>query len=158
MRRSSGGLSEKNVFDLLPVCIGKLMNRPSVRGRIPGGEHQSRDERATNETGSGWPGAAYANMRWTLLKDANKLNLAQLTDLEALVSQYTTSRTARAWLYREQLREILERKQINVVSEMLQQWCTNVMFKNFRLPQVLILTVRIPRDSIRIVVGLLRGR
>jgi len=62
MRRSSGGLSEKNVFDLLPVCIGKLMNRPSVRGRIPGGEHQSRDERATNETGSGWPGAAYANM------------------------------------------------------------------------------------------------
>ena len=66
-------------------------------------------------------------MRWTLLKDANKLNLAQLTDLEALVSQYTTSRTARAWLYREQLREILERKQINVVSEMLQQWCTNVM-------------------------------
>jgi len=66
-------------------------------------------------------------MRWTLLKDANKLNLAQLTDLEALVSQYTTKRTARAWLHREQLRDILERKQINVVSEMLQQWCTNVM-------------------------------
>jgi transposase len=66
-------------------------------------------------------------MRWTLLKDADKLNLAQLTDLEALLSQYTTNRTARAWLYREQLRDILERKQINVVSEMLQQWCTNVM-------------------------------
>jgi transposase len=66
-------------------------------------------------------------MRWTLLKDANKLNLAQLTDLEALVRQYTTKRTARAWLYREQLREILERKQIHVVSEMLWQWCTNVM-------------------------------
>jgi transposase len=66
-------------------------------------------------------------MRWTLLKDADKLNLAQLTDLEALVSQYTTNRTARAWLYREQLRDILERKQINVVSEMLHQWCTNVM-------------------------------
>jgi transposase len=66
-------------------------------------------------------------LRWTLLKDADKLNLAQLTDLEALVSQYTTNRTARAWLYREQLRDILERKQINVVSEMLHQWCTNVM-------------------------------
>jgi transposase len=66
-------------------------------------------------------------MRWTLLKDADKLNLAQLTELEALVSQYTTNRTARAWLYREQLRDILERKQINVVSEMLHQWCTNVM-------------------------------
>jgi hypothetical protein len=36
-------------------------------------------------------------------------------------------RTARAWLYREQLREILERKQINVVSTMLRQWRTNVM-------------------------------
>ncbi|MGF6813079.1 transposase [Paraburkholderia sp. Clong3] len=66
-------------------------------------------------------------MRWTLLKDANKLNLAQLTDLETLVKQYATRRTARAWLYREQLREILERKQIHVVSEMLRQWCTNVM-------------------------------
>src|SRR6195952_3458726 len=66
-------------------------------------------------------------MRWTLLKDANKLNLAQLPDLEALVSQHTTKRTARAWLYREQLRDILERKQINVVSAMLRQWCTNVM-------------------------------
>jgi len=66
-------------------------------------------------------------MRWTLLKDANKLNLAQLTDLEALVRRYATKRTARAWLYREQLREILERKQIHVVSEMLRQWCTNVM-------------------------------
>jgi transposase len=66
-------------------------------------------------------------MRWTLLKDPDKLNLAQLTDLEALVSQFTTKRTARAWLYREELREILERKQINVVSGMLRQWCTNVM-------------------------------
>jgi transposase len=66
-------------------------------------------------------------MRWTLLKDASKLNLAQLTELEALVSQYATKRTARAWLYREQLREILERKQIHVVSSMLRQWCTNVM-------------------------------
>ena len=35
-------------------------------------------------------------MRWSLLKDADKLNLAQLTDLEALISQYTTNRTARA--------------------------------------------------------------
>jgi transposase len=65
-------------------------------------------------------------MRWTPLKDPDKLNLAQLTDLEALVRQYATRRTARAWLYREQLREILERKQIHLVSGMSQQWCTNV--------------------------------
>jgi hypothetical protein len=36
----------------------------------------------------------------------------------------TTVRTARAWLYKEQLREILERKQINVVRSMLEHWCT----------------------------------
>jgi hypothetical protein len=39
---------------------------------------------------------ALKGMRWSLLKDADKLNLAQLTDLEALISQYTTNRTARA--------------------------------------------------------------
>jgi len=66
-------------------------------------------------------------MRWSLLKDAEKLDLAQLTDLEALISQYTTNRTARAWMYREQLREILDRKQIHVVSKMLRRWCGNVM-------------------------------
>ena len=34
--------------------------------------------------------------------------------------------TARAWLYREQLRASLNRKQINVIKRMLHQWCTNV--------------------------------
>jgi transposase len=60
---------------------------------------------------------ALKGMRWSLLKD----------DLEALISQYTTNRTARAWMYREQLREILDRKQIHVVSKMLRRWCTGVM-------------------------------
>jgi Transposase len=31
------------------------------------------------------------------------------------------------WLYREQLRDILDRRQFNIVSAMLAQWCTNVM-------------------------------
>ncbi|MGF6979918.1 hypothetical protein QFZ94_008435 [Paraburkholderia sp. JPY465] len=53
--------------------------------------------------------------------------MAQRADLDALVANVTTKRTARAWLYREQLRDILDRKQINVVSEMLEQWCINVM-------------------------------
>lgn len=30
-------------------------------------------------------------------------------------------------MYREQLREILDRKQIHVVSKMLRRWCTGVM-------------------------------
>jgi hypothetical protein len=60
---------------------------------------------------------ALKGVRWSLLKDAGKLNLAQLTDLEVLISQYMTNRTARAWMYREQLREILDRKQIHAVSK-----------------------------------------
>jgi len=39
----------------------------------------------------------------------------------------TTVRTARAWVYKEQLREILERRQINVVRTVLGRWCTCVM-------------------------------
>jgi len=66
-------------------------------------------------------------LRWALLKDRSKLRVEQRNDLDALVAQLTSKRTARAWLYREQLRDILDRKQVNVVSAMLAQWCTNVM-------------------------------
>ncbi len=65
-------------------------------------------------------------LRWSLLKSRDKLSAAQRTDLDALVAQVVSKRTARAWLYREQLREILNRKQINVMRSMLHQWCTNV--------------------------------
>jgi transposase len=65
-------------------------------------------------------------LRWTLLKDRQRLSESQRADLDAFTAQITTKRTARAWLYREQLREILDRKQINVVSAMLKRWCTNV--------------------------------
>jgi transposase len=65
-------------------------------------------------------------LRWALLKDRQRLTESQRADLDAFVAQATTKRTARAWLYREQLREILDRKQINVVSAMLKRWCANV--------------------------------
>jgi hypothetical protein len=68
-----------------------------------------------------------ASPRWALRKDRSKLNVEQRQDLDSLVAQYTTNRVARAWLYREQLRDILDRKQPNVVHSMLRQWCTNVM-------------------------------
>jgi hypothetical protein len=48
-------------------------------------------------------------------------------DLDALIAQAASKRTSRAWLYCEHLREILDRKQINVVSAMLKQWCTKVL-------------------------------
>jgi transposase len=66
-------------------------------------------------------------MRWSLLKDRSRLSPEAATDLDALIAKMTTVRTARAWSYKEQLREILERKQINVVRVMLQHWCTCVM-------------------------------
>ena len=66
-------------------------------------------------------------LRWTLLKDRTRLTDEGRAALDALIAQAATKRTARAWLYREHLREILDRKQINVVSAMLKQWCTNVL-------------------------------
>jgi transposase len=66
-------------------------------------------------------------MRWSLLKDRSRLSPQAAADLDALIARMTTLRTARAWVYKEQLREILERKQINVVRAMLQHWCSCVM-------------------------------
>jgi transposase len=66
-------------------------------------------------------------LRWALLKDRSRLSDTRRADLDALLTHLTTKRTARAWQYREDLREILSRKQINVVRAMLRQWCTNVM-------------------------------
>lgn len=66
-------------------------------------------------------------MRWKLLRDPDRLGGEARGELDALVSQLTTLRTARAWQYREQLRQILQRKQVHVVRRMLGQWCTNVM-------------------------------
>ena len=70
---------------------------------------------------------ALKGLRWTLLKDRSKLSVRQGADLDALLAHLTSKRTARAWLYREQLREILARKQVHVVSAMLRQWCTHVL-------------------------------
>lgn len=66
-------------------------------------------------------------MRWSLLKDRASLRPEAAADLDALIARMSTVRTARAWLYKEQLREILQRKQINVVRDMLTHWCTRVM-------------------------------
>jgi transposase len=66
-------------------------------------------------------------LRWKLLKDRANLPPAARADLDALTAQVATKRTARAWLYKEELREILQRKQVNVVYAMLTRWATNVM-------------------------------
>jgi transposase len=66
-------------------------------------------------------------MRWTLLKDRDRLKPEAVVELDALIARMASVRTARAWVYKEQLREILERKQINVVRAMLLHWCGCVM-------------------------------
>jgi len=66
-------------------------------------------------------------LRWKLLRDRDALTPAARAELDLLVAQVATKRTARAWLYKEQLREILARKQVNVVRAMLWQWTVNVM-------------------------------
>lgn len=66
-------------------------------------------------------------LRWSLLKDRSSLKPEAGAELNALITKMTTVRTARAWAYKEQLREILQRKQINVVRAMLEHWCTCVM-------------------------------
>src|SRR6201982_1904398 len=84
---------------------------PSIR---PGGLNSRRD-------------SSLKGLRWTLLKDRQRLSAEARADLDALISHAATKPTARAWLYREGLRAILDRKQINVVAAMLKQWCTNVV-------------------------------
>ena len=66
-------------------------------------------------------------MRWVLLKDRTDLTPQERTELDKLTRQMTSSRTARAWHYREQLREILTRLQPNVVRGLLHRWCRNVL-------------------------------
>jgi transposase len=59
-------------------------------------------------------------MRWPLLKDRSSLKPEAVADLDALIARMAIVRTARAWLYKE-------RKQMNVVRDMLAHWYTCVM-------------------------------
>jgi transposase len=70
---------------------------------------------------------ALKGLRWALLKNRADLSAAAAADLDALIARRTMSRTARAWIYKEQLRHILGRKQVNVVRAMLAYWCSCVM-------------------------------
>ena len=66
-------------------------------------------------------------LRWVLLKDRGKLTAALRAELDRLLAHMTTTRTARAWHYREQLREILARNQPNIVRRLLNGWCSNIL-------------------------------
>ena len=66
-------------------------------------------------------------MRWTLLRDVFGLKPAAGAALHGLITAPKLTLTARAWIYKEQLRDLLDGKQINVMRESLQHWCVCVM-------------------------------
>jgi len=66
-------------------------------------------------------------LRWKLLRDYRAPGTDSRAEINALLARLTSQRTARAWVYRARLREILDRRWINMVSAVLRQWCTSVM-------------------------------
>ncbi len=52
---------------------------------------------------------------------AEQMSAAQRYDLPQLQTTITTRLTARAWRLREELRDILNRKQLNIVAKMLRR-------------------------------------
>lgn len=70
---------------------------------------------------------ALKGSRWPLLKDTGSLTASQKQDRDLLLTKHAQLRTVRAWCYREDLRVILNCKQIHVMEKKLKQWCTNVM-------------------------------
>jgi len=64
-------------------------------------------------------------MRWTLLRDVFGLKPAAGAMLHGLIT--APKLTARACIYKEQLRDLLDRKQINVMRDSLLHWCVCVM-------------------------------
>ena len=73
------------------------------------------------------PDPGLKGKRWGLLKDRAALTVAQRSELDRLLAKMTTTRTARAWQYREDLREILTRQQPHVARLLLNRWCSNVL-------------------------------
>lgn len=64
---------------------------------------------------------ALKHMRWTLLRDGLTLDEAQEARLADLQRQ--NNRLYRAYLLKEELADILDRRQPNVVRELLENWC-----------------------------------
>ena len=71
--------------------------------------------------------SALKGTRWPLLKSTEHLTATQRAERDTLFAKHAQLRTVRAWCYREDLRDILDCKQIHVMERKLKQWCTNVM-------------------------------
>jgi transposase len=117
-QRIRGGIARERRVD--GKQLSRPMGLPAALRQRPHRPHHRAAKAAAEASGDG----ITAGFR---LKDRASLRPEAAADLDALIARMTTVRTARAWVYKERLREILERKQIHVVRDMLKHWCTRVM-------------------------------
>ena len=66
-------------------------------------------------------------MRWELLRDVFGLRPEAGAALHRLITAPKRTLTARTWIFKGQLRDLLDRKQINVMRDSLLHWCVCVM-------------------------------
>jgi transposase len=71
--------------------------------------------------------ATLKGLRWALLKDAFSLTPYAGARLHELLTAPRLTLTARAWHYKERLREVLGQPHPQVLREALRHWCTCVM-------------------------------
>ena len=95
--------------------------------------------------------AALKGLRWTLLRDGLTLSEAQQARLAEL--QRENKRLYRAYLLKESLANILDRRQPNVVAELLTKWCN--WASRSRLP-AFVRTGKTVRDHLEGIVAYVR--
>jgi transposase len=95
----------------------------------------------------------FKGLRWTLLQDGLTLSEAQQTRLSEL--QRDNKRLYRAYLLKEELGDILDRRQPNVVRELLEKWCS--WASRSRLP-AFVRTAQTIREHLEGIVAYVRHR
>lgn len=87
-------------------------------------------------------------LRWVLVRASERLTVLERQAIDPLIHYPGRSRTARAWQYKEELRAILQRKQPNVVRQMLDQWCRRVSRSKVEAMKIVAQMIRRHFDSI----------
>ena len=86
--------------------------------------------------------------RWGLLKDRAALTATQRSEPDRLLAKMATTRSARAWQYREDLREILTRQQPHVARLLLDRGCSNVLRSKVEPMKEVVAMIRAHLDGI----------
>lgn len=121
--------------------------------------HRARDETRKHEFVL--RGKAAKGARWPLLKSPESLTEAQQTKLAEI--QRDNRRLYRGYLLKEQLRDILDRRQPSVVQALLEQWCDWAQRSKLGAFQSVVRSVRSHMEGIlgyirtRLTCGLVEG-